>query len=87
MASNLSHLRLFGPAPKRSRPAKPYDSMTKAEMWRRIVDLETRIARTRTLAANCARDAHNAHDYKTRDLVRDVTRPCDLSMPLDKVVP
>lgn len=80
--SNLSaaRLRLFGPPSHSPRVAKPYDHMTKAEMYARIELLFGRITRARTLAANSARDAHNARHLGCRDGFHAIGAELDLSV-------
>lgn len=59
-------------------PAKPYDHLTKAELWARVQALEGAVDRAAVLAARHARDAHDAHAPAERDRFHEVRGPLDL---------
>lgn len=73
---------LLGTRAAASRAVKPYDHLTKAEMWKRIEDLERRMKRASTLAAGFARDAHHRQRVVWRDAFHEVEAALDLSRPL-----
>jgi hypothetical protein len=62
--SNLAaaRLRLFGPASRKARAPKPYDHMSKAELYARVELLFGRLRRAGKLAAAGARDAHQGRE-------------------------
>lgn len=84
--SNLTaaRLALFGAPVRAPRAAKPFDHMSKAEMFARIEMLERRISRARTVAANAARDAHHARDSKNREAFHAVEAALECVSPEGK---
>lgn len=81
--SNLTaaRLALFGKSPPRARSVKPYDHVSKAEMWAKIEELDRRLARVRRRSADFARDSHQRGRLVERDNFHEINRCADLSVP------